>query len=218
MTAYRLNESIREIPIPDRMRHLPISSKGYPVPWFVAIVDGVPDFRVIGPGKIVYAHNHRKCWLCGDTLGVHKIFTIGPMCTVNRISAEPPSHRDCAEYAVRACPFLSKPNMRRNEVDMPEDGKNPAGIMIKRNPGVTALWITKRYSLMHVDNGVLFHVGEPERVDWYAQGRPALRHEVQASIMSGLPILEKVAMREGPEAMKELQQCFIDSAALLPAA
>lgn len=212
-----LNESIRCIPIPERMQRLPISPKGFPVPWFVAYVDGVPDFRVIGPGKISSAHNKRLCWLCGDKLGRHIVFTIGPMCTVNRVSAEPPSHLACAQYAARACPFLSKPNMRRNEVDLPEEGKNPAGIMIKRNPGVTALWITKGYSLMHAGDGVLFQVGEPERVLWYAEGREATRAEVQASIASGLPLLEREAVKDGPEGVKELARYVARSQALLPA-
>jgi hypothetical protein len=47
------------------------------------------------------------------------------------MSAEPPSHRECAEYAVRACPFLTRPLAVRNERGL--DGFEPAGVMIKRN-------------------------------------------------------------------------------------
>jgi hypothetical protein len=61
-----LNAAIRDIPIPPHMAHLPILPKGFPLPWFVATIDGVPDFRVIAPGKIALAHNARKCWLCGE--------------------------------------------------------------------------------------------------------------------------------------------------------
>lgn len=214
-----LNASIADIPIPARMQNLPISPKGFPTPWFVYIAkDGMPDFRVIGPGKIALAHNEKRCWLCGETLGTRKVFTIGPMCSVNRVSAEPPSHPACAEYAVKACPFLSKPNARRNEVDLPDNKQAPAGIMVKRNPGVTALWVTSSYKLMRVDHGVLFLVGDPERVDWYAEGRFATREEVMASISSGLPLLEAEAAKDGPEAMEELAQCFLESQSLLPAA
>jgi hypothetical protein len=212
-----LNAAILGIMIPKRMQRLPISSKGFPVPWFVAQVNGDWDFRVIGPDKIVSAVKRKLCWLCGQPLGQHMVFVIGPMCTVNRISAEPPSHLDCAEYAARACPFLSKPNMRRNDKDMPEEGKNPAGIMIKRNPGVTALWITKSYSVRRQGEGVLFHVGEPVQVDWYAEGRKAKRAEVMASISSGLPLLEEYAKEDGPEALRELELCFRESQSYLPA-
>src|SRR5262245_17927108 len=112
-----LNASIRDIPLPARMARLPISPAGYPVPWFVATIKGEPDFRVIGPDKIARAVRADLCWLCGQTLGRFKAFVGGPMCAVNRTSAEPPSHRECAEYAVRACPFLTRPRMRRNEKD-----------------------------------------------------------------------------------------------------
>ncbi len=200
------------------MAKLPVSKAGYPVPWFVAWVDGDWDFRVIGPGKVADAHNGGRCWLCGERLGAYKAFTIGPMCTVNRISAEPPSHLDCAEYAVMACPFLSKPNMRRNENDMPAEGKNPAGIMIRRNPGVTALWVTKSYRLMRDGDGVLFRVGPPQHVHWYREGRQATRAEVLASIDSGLPLLEAAAVKDGAEAVAELANCYKQAQALLSAA
>jgi len=216
MTA--LNASIFDIPRPPRIRRLPISAKGFPVPWFVAWVDGVPDFRVADQGKMVQAVKRKLCWVCGQQLGVHNAFVIGPMCAITRVSVEPPSHLACAEYAARACPFLSKQNMCRNEVDMPEGGRSPAGIMIKRNPGVTALWVTRNYKLVRVDDGVLFQIGEPEEVYWYAEGRTATRTEVMASISSGLPLFEEKAMKDGPEAMEELSQRFERSQSLLPAA
>lgn len=213
-----LNVSILGIPIPERMKRLPISKTGFPVPWFVAHYNGDWDFRVIGPGKVESAVKRKLCWLCGQPLGVNMVYVIGPMCSVNRVSAEPPSHLDCAEYAVRACPFLTKPAMRRNEKDMPAEGQEPAGIMIKRNPGVSVLWITRTFRPFRSGNGVLFDVGEPERVLWFSQGRTATREEVMASISSGLPLLEAEAMKEGPEAMEELARCFERSQSLLPAA
>jgi hypothetical protein len=214
-----LNTAILGIPIPKRMQKLPISPKGYPVPWFVAWIDGVPDFRVIGPDKLVQAVNYKRCWLCGEPLGVHKTFVLGPMCTVNRTSAEPPCHLDCADYAVRACPFLTQPKMRRNEVGLPEDHQLPGGVMIKRNPGVTALWITKRYSAWRdPSGGALFTVGDPEQVFWFAEGRKAKREEVDNSIKTGLPLLMDVAEEEGPEAIEELYRCMTRARDLLPAA
>jgi hypothetical protein len=213
-----LNASIRNIPVPDRMRHRPISSKGFPVPWFVAQINGEWDFRVIGPGKIAYAHNHRRCWLCGEPLGKWLTFTIGPMCTVNRISAEPPSHLSCAEYAAKACPFLTQPKMRRNEKGIEATGAiKPAGTMIPRNPGVTALWVTRNYRLVQDGNGVLFRVGAPAKVTWWAEGRTATRAEVDASIASGLPLLEAEAVREGPDAETALKKVYADSLQFLPA-
>ena len=38
--------------LPRTMAELPQDKHGHPVPWFVAFIDSVPDFRVVGPGKL----------------------------------------------------------------------------------------------------------------------------------------------------------------------
>jgi len=197
-----LNAAIADIPLPDRMRRLPVSDQGFPTPWFVAEVDGRRDFRVADHAKFKRALQADLCWLCGNTLGRFKVFTVGPMCAVNRTSSEPPSHRDCAEYAVRACPFLSKPRMRRNDVGLPDETVDPGGIMIERNPGVILLWITHDYVLIRTRTGPIIHMGEPVELVAYAEGRHATRAEIDKSIVTGLPALANVAASEG--AMSEL--------------
>jgi hypothetical protein len=200
------------------MRRLPISDEGYPIPWFVAEVDGKRDFRVMDGEKLGIAVRLKRCWMCSQPLGVHMTFAIGPMCTVNRNIAEPPSHRGCVEYAVRgACPFLTQPRMRRNEKEMPEDARwSESGF--KRNPGVTALWTTKSYSVYRApDRGVLFRIGDPEKVEWFAEGRPATRQEILASMESGLPLLTEIATNEGPEALAELSRLYDRALLLVPA-
>ena len=179
---------------PPRIAKLPVNKAGYPTPWFVAWVDGVPDFRVVGPGKLDDAIEYQLCWLCGQHRGANAAFVIGPMCSVNRISAEPPSHRDCAIYAATACPFLTTPGMRRRDNNLPEDASEPDGEMIRRNPGVALVWITRTWRTLH--HYRLFDVGEPTETLWYAEGRPATRAEVLASIESGLPILQDSAAQD----------------------
>src|SRR5262245_2742625 len=95
-------------PVPERMRKLPLH-RGYPVPWFVEWIEGVPDFRIMDGRKLVRAVKEKRCWVCGELMGSYLAFTIGPMCAVNRISAEPPSHRECASFSARGCPFLTRP-------------------------------------------------------------------------------------------------------------
>jgi hypothetical protein len=218
-----LNASIAHIPLPPRMISQPISPKGFPVPWFVAWIDGVPDFRVIDTPKVERAVRQQLCWLCGQKLGRHLAFVIGPMCAVNRVSSEPPSHHDCAAYAVKACPFLTQPRMRRNEKDLPTDGKEPPGMMILRNPGVTLLWMTRSYKLFNVGGGqpgrnYLFKVGDPDTVTFFCQGRIATRAEILDSIDSGMPILRAAAERDGFEAIKALARQHEEALRLLPAA
>lgn len=193
------------IEMPGRIAALPRDKHGRPVPWFVAWIDGQPDFRIIRRGGIQEAMKYKLCWVCGQAMGVWSAFTIGPMCAVNRTTAEPPGHRECAVYSARACPFLSTPNMVRRDRHMPEDHVEPAGFSILRNPGVALVWVTRRWSTFPDHEGhLLFNIGEPDQTYWYAHGRDATRAEVLASIESGLPLLQEMASAEG--ALDELDQ------------
>jgi hypothetical protein len=206
----------KELEMPDRIAALPRDAKERPVPWFVAWVDGVPDFRVIGPGKIAEAVMEKRCWVCGERLGKYLSFVIGPMCAVNRISSEPASHRDCAIYAAQACPFLTTPKMHRNEKGLPGEVRPAAGIPSVRNPGVTLIWITKGYKILRVDNGVLFQLGEPVGTLWFSEGREATRTEILHSIETGLPSLVELAKLDGPLAVKELERATKEALFLVP--
>jgi hypothetical protein len=197
-----LNQKIRSIPVPPRLRGFPLSDEGYPVPWFVPFIDGKPEFRGMDGAKFKHAVSARRCWLCGGLLGRYLTFPIGPMCAITRTTAEPPSHLDCAEYAVRVCPFLTQPRMRRNEKDLPESGK-VAGISIPRNPGVTVLWTCLDYQIFD-SNGTLFRVGEPQHVECWANGQRATKQEILDSIESGYPLLQREADRDGADAIKDL--------------
>lgn len=212
------NASIRAIEVPDRIKRLLVSPKGFPVPWFVAWIDGVPDFRVIERGRIQEAVKHKRCWVCGDPLGRTFAMTLGPMCAINRTISEPPSHRECAVYSAIACPFLSNPRMRRNEVGMTEEAQDPAGMGLKRNPGAVAVWLTRGYRPWNPPGGgVLFTFDDPTEVLWFAEGRAAKREEVEASIYSGLPVLEAEATKEGPNAQAALRRMTVDAMRYLPA-
>src|SRR4051812_13673711 len=97
-------------PVPHRMRSLPIR-RGYPVPWFVARVENEFHFPTADSRKMMIALHRHVCWVCGQPLGSYLAFVIGPMCAVNRISSEPPSHLECAQFSAMACPFLVRPKM-----------------------------------------------------------------------------------------------------------
>lgn len=190
---------------PPRIARLPVA-RGYPVPWFVAWIDGAPEFRMADPAKLRRAVNARLCWTCGDYLGRYLTFLVGPMCGINRVSAEPPSHLECARYSARNCPFLSNPHMVRREDERTSAGEH-AGFMIRRNPGVSLLWTTRSYRCVGDGaGGVLFSFGDAEETEWWAEGKPATRLQVDASIRTGLPILEEMARAEGEDALKQLQE------------
>jgi hypothetical protein len=203
--------------IPARIAALPKDDHGRPVPWFVCWIDQKPDFRVIGPGKIADAYRFKLCWICGQRLGKFKTFVIGPMCALNRISAEPPSHRECAIFAVRACPFLSTPQMHRRTRDLPTEGVHePGGIGLKRNPGVSLVWTTSSYAPLRAPNGYVFRIGDPTELLWFKEGRTATREEILESIDSGVPILREVAQQDGPKALAALDASYQEAMKLLP--
>lgn len=183
--------------LPAFMRGLPIDKRGYPVPWFVPWVDGLPVFPAMDERKRALAWRERRCWICGGKIGRVQAFVIGPMCAVNRTSAEPPSHLPCARFAARNCPFLANPRMGRvgaSYKGQALDLDSAPGIMLDRNPGVTLVWGTLRASKF--DDGLgsyLFNIGRPHSVEWFAHGRAATGAEVLESIMTGLPALAEIA-------------------------
>ena len=215
--------------LPELMRDLQTDPvRGVPVPWFVSWIDGKPEFRIADAHKLRQAIGQKLCWVCGKPFGKVErkkphplmIFVLGPMCTINRVSAEPPCHYECALFSALNCPFLTRPLMDRREQGMETyeaQGAGCAGVMIKRNPGCVALWSCLGYRLQQEGRGVLFQVGEPaRRVEWYAEGRQATRAEVVASIESGLPLLEEMAAQQ-PGAIEELRRMQRQAATYLPA-
>lgn len=192
--------------LPRKMADLKIDPVwNLPVPWFVQWIDGKPCFPVMDGTKWRRAVRDKLCWISGKPIGDVMAFVIGPMCGVNRTSAEPPCDLQCALYAAQTCPFLITPKMKRMNVDH-LGTVEPPGVPIKRNPGACAVWVTKRYEIIDAGNGPLIRIGEPQMVHWFACGRKATRSEVQESIDSGLPILQGMAAEEGHEAENELAQ------------
>jgi hypothetical protein len=181
------------------MRGLDIDDRGYPVPWFVAWIDGKPEFRVMDARKWREAVRRKLCWVCGQQLGANQAFILGPLCVINRTISEPPSHRQCAEWSLKNCLFVSRSHMR---------------------PNVSLLWIAKDYQVF--DDGALakplIRVGDPLEFEWWCDGRLATREEVEASVESGLLILEAKAQEQGPEAVAELARHKQEAERLYPAA
>lgn len=209
--------------LPENLSSLPIDSRGYPVPWFVQWVkneagEKVPEFRAMDMKKWARAVKERLCWVCGGKLGANLAFTIGPMCGITRTTSEPPSHLLCAEWSVRNCPFLTRPHMTRRdlEADYPGEIGKVAGVMIPRNPGVSLIWVTRDYRVWKdpTGSGYLITVGAPESVTFWAEGRTATRAEIDASVDSGIPLLEKVAT--SPADNVELQKQIATFRLLLP--
>jgi hypothetical protein len=174
-------------PIPRRMLGLPRDERGFVVPWFAWHDDtGRPHISLLDQEKWWEAVRRDRCWVCGQPLGVFKTFVAAPSNVLAWTVFEPPSHLDCAEYAVRVCPFLSNRAMRRMqhaERHVEQDclvghaGQRPAP-----NPGVSALWVTRSYTPGRLRDKLAITMGDPESVTWWTRGRPATDAEVEAGL------------------------------------
>lgn len=183
--------------IPARMRMRPVDPRGYPVPWFVTTKDanGNPEFRVVEAERVAEAVRTERCWLCGERLGKYLSFLIGPMCAVTRTIAEPPQHKECSEFAARACPFMILPGARRREAGLPDERRwSETGL--KRNPGACCVWTTTEFRPFRSGRETLFSLGEPTSTTWWARGEPAAFADVDESIRTGLPHLYEMADKD----------------------
>lgn len=205
--------------LPDRIKKLPIDSRGYPIPWFVeTLPDGRRDFRIASASKRIRAVKERLCWICGDKLGRHIAFLIGPMCAVNRNTSEPGSHRDCAIFAATACPFLTLPQAQYRRANLPEGCKGQPH-SLPGNPGACCLWITSEFKPYKTGGpgDWLIRLGEPSEVLWYCEGKPATREQIQKSIDERIHFLEEAAQQDGPEGKAMLSQYVERAMKYLPA-
>lgn len=207
--------------LPSRMRSLPRSKTGWVVPWFISpLPDGSYDHRFADARKVIVAVKRDLCWLCGEKLGRYRVFVIGPLCAITGFSAEPPGHLECARWAVENCPFLARPKARRRENNIPEEAVMADG-SVRRNPGVTMLWVCHAYEIGPDSKGIpMFHIGEPVAVHFFAEGRKATREEIDESVRTGLPLIEEEARKsvDPIAAFQELGRRQRALEALLPAA
>jgi len=102
------------VPVPDRMKHLPLDRRGYPVPVIVAVKDGVPAFSV---NDVDITHRmvaEDRCSICGTKLFRGRWLVGGCLSALacDGVFADAPVHDECVHYALQACPYLAAPNWR----------------------------------------------------------------------------------------------------------
>lgn len=205
-------------PIPPNIELLPRDARGYPIPWFVATVNGEPEFRLADPRKLMLAIKENRCWVCGKLLDHLKTFVIGPMCLINRISGEPPSHFACAEFSAQACPFLNRPRAVRRTAGLPEETMEPGGKTYKHNPGAMLLWTVDAYKIIRTENGsgILFELPMPILLKGYTEGRKATRAEILEALENSHTTLQAIAKQDGAEAEAELAADYKLALTIIP--
>lgn len=98
--------------LPHYMRDLPIH-KGFPVPFFAAVKDGIPDPRLSDLRKAKACAKRRLCWVCGKALTPVVTFVGGPLSALNGRYSDGPMHEECSTFALKVCPYLAIPNKDR---------------------------------------------------------------------------------------------------------
>lgn len=162
---------IREIvqtPMPDRIAKLPRDTRGYPIPYFVPIVDGVPDFKYLDERKQKLCIRYRRCAICGEQIDGEVAFIGGPKTVENRVCSDPGMHEDCARYAIAVCPFMARPTAKRSG-RYHDDSVRPPGAIDER-PERTALYITRAYIPRSVRGQTLIRLYPAHRVVWFENG------------------------------------------------
>lgn len=142
------------------MHNLPMTEKGYLKPWFVK----ADDFRVVDNDKARLAIDKKNCWICGNPFKDSRYALVGsPLSAVTRIFREPPCHQDCAEYAMKVCPFILYSDAKRRDVGLPKelsDEELNKGLRVKHDPSNPG-----EYYLVVVDN---FHFNSKDMTLHYA--------------------------------------------------
>jgi hypothetical protein len=113
-----------QVPMPASIAARPRDERGYPVLAITPWRDGVPDFAVTSPARILVCAVERRCSICGLALGSDPVWRVVSAEEASAIAAhpeadhlaatvEPPGHELCMTYAAVVCPWLARPNARR---------------------------------------------------------------------------------------------------------
>jgi len=101
-----------KIEIPDRMRHLKIDARGYPIPCMVLIdQNGLPHFSINNEQMRLRVIRRDLCSICGTKLFRGRWLVGGALSAFHPDGAfiDPPMHSECAHYALQVCPYLAAP-------------------------------------------------------------------------------------------------------------
>jgi len=124
-------EQIRALPIcPRRKLPIPFSAARRTEPEHDGRVVG--DFTITDHDRVGRCAAERLCGVCGLRLGYWIAFLGGPQSAESARGAysDPPMHEECAEWALRLCPYIVSHRVPRRS-----DLIDPAGAAVARPPG-----------------------------------------------------------------------------------
>lgn len=206
-------------PLPRGLKMRPVDrARGLPAPWFLADQDGSEsyDFRKVAARRVAIARRNRLCWVCGQSF-VRDAAVIGGIASmINSIVVDPPSHVECAEFAVKVCPFMVYPEKRRG----PEAENNVTpGEMLPHNPGLAFVFIAGYPHFIDSSDGrggrLIRMPPVPLQLTAWARGRWAQPDELAAGIRLGMSKLMDIAFSEGTGSLLDLGARTVHTFAVL---
>lgn len=163
------------VAIPARLAARPRDPRGLPIPYVVLMVNGVPDFRITDLERWAAAVSQHRCGLCGQPLGAWSAFIGGPKSMASHCFTDSAMHRDCAEFAIKVCPYLALPSMKRTSQRAEHEGVLLTTIeeVVEERPAYFGLGITRQYGVETMpESGALFvRAGPWESLTWYREGQ-----------------------------------------------
>lgn len=130
----------RKVPLPPRMASLAKDRRGLPVPFGVLVTqDGTPHFTINDSEKVARVIRERRCAICGNKLhGRSMWFVGGPMSAFHDAGGyvDPPLHYECADYALKVCPYLAAPKYagRLDDATLKPEQVEADGVMTLVDP------------------------------------------------------------------------------------
>jgi hypothetical protein len=122
---------VQAVPIPPKMRRLPLDPRGYPVPYIVQRdLDHRPFFVINDAVKSHGCATRGLCSICGGKLERDIWLIGGPGAAFHEHGAylDPPMHYTCATYALRVCPYLGTRYTGRIDAALAKHGRWPPAL------------------------------------------------------------------------------------------
>lgn len=139
--------------------------KGMIVPYTVAKVGKVWDFKALDTDKANECLNHRKCGMCGYTMTGPLAFIGGPESMAHHSFTDVPMHPVCARYAMQVCPFLT--GKKKEYAKQPGAGTDFIQGVEMRTADRMGIALT--HSFIRRGNVIIAGPWEGE-IEWYARG------------------------------------------------
>lgn len=194
---------VSSIPIPERLARRPRDSRGYPIPASVQIdAQGKPDFRVTDVRQWQSLVSRRCCALCAEPLGRHLAFVGGPLSHKSRFFTDAAMHKECAEYALKVCPFLAAPRFKfaNPEHLRVAEGQELVinGLASDTRPERFFLGITRGFQVVSVSGEIVLQAEPWESTTWWRQGEPMAQDEAPSTMTEPVPSADRSVSDERP--------------------